>query len=150
MCEKAKDFKSAEALLLYCISEEYLKRNDYILQHKDFLWFVEFELITLVALQESELLHWSQNWGFKGNSLLKEISKIAELTSGVMISKKNFPVLFNWMEKHVFSLPVHNALAERQFNIAELYLDPNMSEEANQAIQLFVQNVVHEKNDKNQ
>ena len=148
LCEKAKDFKSAEALLLYCISEEYLKRTDYILQHKDCLWFVEFELITLVASQESELLHWSQNWSFEGNSLLKEISKIAELTTGVMISKTNFPVLFSWMAKHVFSLPVHNALAERQFNIAELYLDPNMSEETNQAIQLFVQNVVHEKYDK--
>ena len=49
-----------------------------------------------------------------------------------MISKKNFPVLFNWMEKHVFSLPVHNALAERQFNIAQLFLDPNMPEETNQ------------------
>ena len=125
-----------------------MKRNDYILQHKYCLWFVEFELITLVASKESELLHWSQNWGFEGNSLLKEISKIAELTSGVMISKKNFPVLFNWMAKHVFSLPVHNALAERQFNITELYLDPNMSEETIQAIQLFVQNVVHEKTDK--
>ena len=34
LCEKAKDFKPAEALLLYCISEEYLKRNDYILQHR--------------------------------------------------------------------------------------------------------------------
>ena len=43
-------------------------------------WFVEFELITLVTSQESELLHWSQNWGFEGKSLLKEISKIAELT----------------------------------------------------------------------
>ena len=51
------------------------------------------------------------------------------------------------MEKHVFPLPVHNALAERRLN-AELYLDPNMSEETNQAIQFFVQNVVHEKNDK--
>ena len=48
----------------------------------------------------------------------------------------------------MFSLPVHNVLAERQFNIAELDLDPNMSEQTNQAIQLFVQNVVHEKNDK--
>ena len=112
LCKKAKDLKSAEALLLYCISKEYLKRTDYILQHKDCLWFVEFELITLVASQESELLHWSQNWSFEGNSLLKEISKIAELTTGVMISKTNFPVLLSWMAKHVFSLPVHNALAD--------------------------------------
>ena len=48
----------------------------------------------------------------------------------------------------MFSLPVHNALAERQFNIADLYLDPNMSEETNQATQLFVQNIIHERVDK--
>ena len=39
-------------------------------------------------------------------------------------------------------------LSKWQFNIAELFLDPNMSEETSQAIQLFVQHVVHEKNDK--
>ena len=49
------------------------------------------------------------------------------------------------MAKHVFSLPVHNALSERQFIVATLYLDPNMSGETNEAIQLFLQNVVHER-----
>ena len=39
----------------------------------------------------------------------------------------------------IFSLPVHNALAERQFNIA------NMSEETIQATKLFVQNTIHKK-----
>ena len=57
---------------------------------------------------------------------------ISEMKTGVLISKE----------------PVHNALAERQFNIADLYLDPNMSEETNQATQLFVQNIIHERVDK--
>ena len=53
--------------------------------------------------------------------------------------------MFEWNAKHIFSLPVHNALAERQFNIASMYLDPNMSEETIQATQLFVQNIIHKK-----
>ena len=77
--------------------------------------------------------------------LLEKVSKIAELSSGILVAKIQFPVLFECMAKHIFLLPVHNALAERQFNLAELYLDPNMSEESNQSIQLFVQNVIHEK-----
>ena len=60
------------------------------------------------------------------------------MKTGVLISKESFPHLFDWNAKHVFSLPVHNALAERQCNIADPYLDPNLSEETNQATQLFV------------
>ena len=53
--------------------------------------------------------------------------------------------MYQWNARHIFSLPVHNALAERQFNIASLYLDPNMSEESGQSTQLFVQNIIHQK-----
>ena len=76
--------------------------------------------------------------------LIKEIHEIAERTEGVLLSKEHFPVLYQWNAKHRFSLPVHNALAERQFNIANLYLDPNMSEEPVQSTQLFVKNI-HQK-----
>ena len=66
------------------------------------------------------------------------------MESGVFITQQLFPALFEWFARHIFALPVHNALAERQFNIATFYLDPNTSEESIQAIQLFVQNIVHQ------
>ena len=77
--------------------------------------------------------------------LLAEIYYVAKRDSGVLISKEMFPCLSEWYAKHIFSLPVNNALAERQVNIVSLYLDPNMSKESNQASQLFVRNAVYEK-----
>ena len=148
LCEMAKSSKSVEALLLYCISNGYLERNDYILRKPNTKWFLEFELIALVSSQEAKLQHWSEKWNLLDSFLLEEVSKIAELSSGILVTKIQFPMLFEWMARHIFSLPVHNALAERQFNLAELYLDPNMSEESNQSIQLFVQNVIHEEKDR--
>ena len=76
---------------------------------------------------------------------VEEVSKITELSSGILVTKIQFPMLFEWMAKYIISLPVHNALTEGQFNLAERYLDPNMLEESNQSIQLFVQNVIHER-----
>ena len=86
-----------------------------------------------------------QKWDFLDPVLIKEIHNIVEISEGVLINKEQFPVLFEWNTKHIFSLPVHNALAERQFNIASMYLDPNMSEETIQATQLFVQNTIQKK-----
>ena len=125
LIEEAKKFSSVESLLLYSISEEYLAKDDYLLNRA----------------------HWSQNWGLHladhDGQLLKEIYHISEMNTGVLNSKESFPHLFDWHAKHV-----HNALAERQFNIADLYLDPNMSEETNQATQMFVQNIIHQRVDK--
>ena len=136
LIEEAKKFSSVELLLLYFISEEYLAKDDYLLNGAKSEWFLEFELLTLVSSQKSVLEHWSQNWGLHladhDGQLLNEIYHISEMKTGVQISKESFPHLFDWYAKHVFSLPVHNTLAERQFNIADLYLDPNMSEETNQ------------------
>ena len=152
LIEEAKKFSSVESLLLYFISEEYLAKDDYLLNGAKSEWFLEFELLTLVSSQKSVLEHWSQNWGLHladhDGQLLNEICHISEMKTGVPISKESFPHLFDWYAKHVCSLPVHNALAERQFNITDLYLDPNMSEETNQATQLFVQNIIHERVDK--
>ena len=152
LIEEAKKFSSVESLLLYFISEEYLAKDDYLLNRTKSEWFLEFELLTLVSSQKSVLEHWSQNWGLHladhDWKRLNEIYHISEMKTGVLISKESFPHLFDWYAKHVFSLPVHNALAERQFNITDLYLDPNMSEETNQATQLFVQNIIHERVDK--
>ena len=70
------------------------------------------------------------------------------MESGVFIKKQLLPALFEWFARHIFALPVHSALAERQFNIATLYLDPNVSEESIQATQLFVQNMINQKSGK--
>ena len=145
LCEMAKSSKSVEALLLYCISNGYLERNGYVLQKPNTKWFLEFELIALVSSQETKLQHGSEKWNLLDGLLLEQVSTIAELSSGVLVAKIQFPMLFEWMAKHIFSLPVHNALDEHQFNLAELYLVPSMSEESNQSIQLFVQNVIQEK-----
>ena len=103
LIEEAKKFSSVESLLLYFISEEYLAKDDYLLNRA----------------------HWSQNWGLHladhDGQLLKEIYHISEMNTGVLNSKESFPHLFDWYAKHV-----HNALAERQFNVADLYLDPDM------------------------
>ena len=73
LCEMAKSSKSVEALLLYCISNGYLERNDYILQKPNKKWFLEFELIALVSSQEAKLQHWSEKWNLLDSLLLEEV-----------------------------------------------------------------------------
>ena len=63
LIEEAKKFSSVESLLLYSISEEYLAKDDYLLNGAKSEWFLEFELLTLLSSQKSVLEHWSQNWG---------------------------------------------------------------------------------------
>ena len=146
LLEIAQESKAVESFLLYCISQEYISKSDYILNKPETNWFLEFELVTLVSSQESKLQTWMDNWELMSDEkLLAEIYYVAKRDTGVLISKEMFPCLFEWYAKHIFSLPVDNALAERQVNIVSLYLDPNMSKESNQASQLFVRNVVYEK-----
>ena len=144
MVEDARASASVETMLLHYFSEDYFDRTDYLLSKPNTKWSLEFELITLVSSQKSKLNHWAEKWCLNDPELIKEIHAIAEMTEGLLLSKESFPILYKWNAKHIFSLPVHNALAERQFNIASLYLDPNMSEESVQSTQLFVQNI-HQK-----
>eukprot|EP00117_Sycon_ciliatum_P031939 scpid98296/ scgid24885/ len=58
-------------------------------------------------------------------------------------SRQTEPLLWNWCTMHIFALPVHNVLAERQFNLAAIYLSPNESEASKQSSHLFVQNILH-------
>ena len=69
---------------------------------------MEFELNTLVACQKRTLQHWAEMWDLLDPVLMKEIQKIAEMSEGVLISKEQFPVLFEWNAKHICSLPAHN------------------------------------------
>ena len=50
---------------------------------------------------------------------------------------------WQWYTQHVFSIPVNNVIAARQFNVADIYVHPNESETSKQATHLFVQNVLH-------
>ena len=101
-----------ETLLLHYFSEDYLNKTDYLFGNSNSEWDLEFELITLVACQKRKLQHWEELWDLLDPVLIKEIQKIAEMSEeGVLINKE-------WNAKHIFSLSVHIALAERQFNIA--------------------------------
>ena len=128
----------------FFITSPNFNRSDYLLEKCNSKWALEFELITLVSSQKSKLQHWSEKWDLLDPEILKEIAQIGEMKNGILVTKELFP-LYEWNAKHIYSLPVHNALAERQFNIASLYLDPNMSEESIQATQLFVQNTIQKK-----
>ena len=64
-------------------------------------------------------------------------------SQGSFISKEATPNLFELYAKHIFSLPVNNVLAERQFNLSQLYLTDNMSELSKQASITFVENILH-------
>ena len=52
LIEEAKKFSSVESLLLYFISEEYLAKDDYLLNGTKSEWFLEFELLTLCVIPE--------------------------------------------------------------------------------------------------
>ena len=122
MLEQSEGIRPVETLLLHNVSEDYLNETDHLFGNSNSKWALEFELITLVACQKLKLQHWAEMWDLLDPVLIKETQKIAEMSGGVLINKEQFLVLFEWNAKHIFSLPVHNALAEKQ------YLDPNMSE----------------------
>ena len=138
----AQNFATVETLLLHYFSQDYFNRTDYLLEKCNSKWALEFELITLVSSQKSKLQHWAEKWDLLDPKILKEIAQIGEMKNEILVTKELFPLLHEWNPKPIYSLPVHNALAERQFNIPSLYLDPNMSEESIQATQLFVQNII--------
>ena len=142
---KPKIFPTVETLLRHYFSQDYFNRSDYLLEKCNSKWALEFELTTLVSSQKSKLQHWAEKWDSLDPKILKEIARIGEMKNGILVTKELFPLLHEWKAKHIYSLPVHNALAERQFSITSSYLDPNMSEESIQATQLFVQNIIHKK-----
>ena len=145
MVDEVQNFATVETLLLRYFSPDYFDRIDYLMEKCNSKWALEFELITLVSSQKSKLRHWAEKWELLDPKMLKEIAQIGEMTNGILVTKELFTILHEWNAKHIYSLPVHNTLAERQFNITSLYLDPNMSEESIQATQLFVQNTIHKK-----
>ena len=78
-------------------------------------------------------IKWASLWKLKEPQLLSEIKEIALSPQSSLISKEATPNLFEFYAKHIFSLPVNNVHAERQFNLSQLYLNDNMSELSKQA-----------------
>ena len=75
--------------------------------------------------------------------MLNEIKEIASSPQSSLISKEATPNLFEFYAKHIFSLPLNNVLAERQFNLSQLHLNDNKSELSKQATITFVKDILH-------
>ena len=89
------------------------------------------------------LIKWATLWKLKELQFLGEIKEIALSPQGSLISKEATPNLFEFYAKNIFSLPVNNVLAERHFNLSQLYLNDNRSELSKQASATFVGNILH-------
>ena len=98
---------------------------------------------TLVSKDRIGLVKWATTWKLQEPQLLNEIKAMASSPQSCLISKEATPHLFEFYAKHIFSLPVNNVIAERQFNLSQLYLNDNMSELSKQASITFVQNILH-------
>ena len=100
-------------------------------------------LHTLVCKDRTGLVKWAEIWNLKETKLLNDIKRVATSPQSSLISKEANPHLFEFYAKHIFSIPVNNVIAERQFNLSQLYLQNNMSELSKQASITFVENILH-------
>ena len=100
-------------------------------------------LHTLVCKDRTGLIKWAEIWNLKEPKLLNDIKRVATSPQSSLISKEANPHLFEFYTKHIFSIPVNNVIAERQFNLSQLYLQNNMSELSKQASTTFVENILH-------
>ena len=107
LIEIAQNVKSVEALLLQCLSNDYLSMTDYITRKPSTAWFLEFEIVTLVSSQ-ADKLHYLCGKQNISEEHFKEANVIAEMKSGVLITRKQFPHLHEWFAIHVlfqYTLP---------------------------------------------
>lgn len=100
-------------------------------------------LRTLACKDRAGLVKWAEIWYIKEPKLLNDIKRAATSPQSSLISKEANSHLFEFYAKHIFSIPVNNVIAERQFNLSQLYLQNNMSELSKQASITFVENVLH-------
>eukprot|EP00117_Sycon_ciliatum_P005381 scpid48283/ scgid9350/ len=138
----ALKLKSVEHLVAACCKEGILDRQQYLLGSTSQRWFQEFELLALVAGEAAEMQLWMQRWPIP-DAMATEIRALADCSSGTVPTSTSEPHLWQWHKQHVFAIPVNNVIAERQFNVADIYVHPNESEASKQATHLFVENVLH-------
>ena len=109
----------------------------------DVAWLDEFIILATVAEQKDSLTQWKTRWAMSDAALLQDITTVANCSKSSAPQQEQEPHLWAWCCKHVFSIPVNNAIAERQFNIASLYLSASESESSKQSSHLFVENILH-------
>ena len=85
---------------------------------------------------------WANIWELQKPQLLTEIKAISTSPESCLINKDTTPHLFEFYAKHIFSIPVNNVIAERQFNLSQLYPHDNLSELSKQASVTFVENTI--------
>eukprot|EP00117_Sycon_ciliatum_P028306 scpid18540/ scgid22779/ len=136
----ALSLKDPDQLLAAAVQHGILSSRNYLLGGTQ--WFLEFVILAIVAAGESGIRHWLQNWPVS-DVMMAEVKSIAEGSTGNCLSPDKTPETWKWFVKHVFAIPVNNVVAERQFNIAQLYVHPNESELSKQATHLFVENIIH-------
>ena len=100
-------------------------------------------IYTLVSKDKAGLVKWANVWNLQQPQLQNEIKAVATSDESFLINKESIPQLFLFYAKHIFSLPVNNVIAERQFNLSQLYLHDNLSELSKQASITFVENILH-------
>ena len=100
-------------------------------------------LHTLVCKDRAGLVKWAEIWSLKEPKLLNDIKRVATSPQNSLINKEANPHLFEFYVKHIFSIPVNNVIADRQFNLSQLYIQNNMSKLTKQASITFVENILH-------
>eukprot|EP00117_Sycon_ciliatum_P043689 scpid18065/ scgid31604/ len=134
--------KSVSALAALCVTDGLLDERSYLLHNPETHLFDEFAILTLVAADRKGLQEWRRNWPIQPGMAI-EVLRLANSAEVGPPTAAGEPHAWAWYCHHIFGLPVHNVLAERQFNLANIYLSANESEISRQATQLFAQNILH-------
>ena len=140
----AVETRDPDAVVSLAADLKLLKEVDFLLSLPSTQWVYEFVVLAIAMKERSSLVEWCTRWDM--HTLLPEIRAVAASVSPPLPSSTTEPLLWAWFCRHVFAMPVHNVLAERQFNLASIYLSPNDSEASKQSSHLFVQNILHSAN----
>ena len=138
----ATQIKDAHELAKLCSNANLLDMREYLLGSQNVQWFAEFAVLAMVATDSGGLQKRMQKWPVPPDMML-EVATLAEQASASTPTSSSEPHTWHWYCTYVFAIPVNNAVAERQFNIAQLYTSSNECELSKQATHLFVENVVH-------
>ena len=96
----------------------------------------------MVSKDRVGLIKWATLWKLKELQLLSEIKEIAPSPQSSLIGTEAISNLFEFYAKNIFSLPVNHVLAERHFNLSQLYLNDNRSELSKHASVTFVEKIL--------
>eukprot|EP00117_Sycon_ciliatum_P008630 scpid78504/ scgid3842/ len=140
----ATSLKCPFTLAAVCHQNGLLDRQKQLLQDSSCHWFREFEVLALVSADVSGMTDWMAKWPMP-DGMAAKITDLAKKASPSTIDAEKEPCTWTWFCKHIFALPVNNAMAERQFNLANIHLTASDSEQSKQATHLFVENILYSK-----